>query len=116
MSEMKVSIIIPIYNGAAYIEYLVQQLNQQEQEGIEVVFVNDGSKDDSLQILRSIKENMQLSFEMTIVDQENGGICRARNKGLDVARGEYIVFMDQDDGIKPNAINVLFGYNIFDVF
>ena len=107
MSEMKVSIIIPIYNGAAYIEHLVQQLNQQEQEGLEVVFVNDGSKDDSLQILRSIKENMQLSFEMTIVDQENGGICRARNKGLDVARGEYIVFMDQDDGIKPNAIKVL---------
>ena len=107
MSEVKVSIIIPIYNGAKYIEHLVEQLNSQNQPDLEVVFVNDGSKDDSLNLLKEIKATRELSFQMTIIDQENGGICRARNKGLDMAQGKYIVFMDQDDGIKQNAINTM---------
>jgi len=107
MSRIKVSIIIPIYNGEKYIKHLVQQLNQQNVDGLEVVFINDGSKDKSYELLEDVKKTTVLNFEMTIVNQENGGICRARNKGLDVAQGDYIVFMDQDDGIKPNAIRVL---------
>lgn len=107
MNEIKVSIIIPIYNGEKYIKNLVQQLEQQNQSGLEVVFVNDGSKDNSLNLLKQIKEGSELSFQMTIVDQENGGICKARNKGLGTASGQYIVFMDQDDGIKANAIQTL---------
>ena len=107
MSEILVSVIIPIYNGARYIENLVEQLNLQNQENLEVIFINDGSKDDSWQCLTEIKDKRKLNFSMVIVDQENGGICKARNKGLDTASGEFVMFMDQDDGLKPNAISTL---------
>ena len=92
---MKVSIIIPIYNGERFIDGLYELLLKQSMQDFEVVFVNAGSSDKSYDMLLNLKQKDE---RIVIVDKTNGGICSARNAGIDAASGEYIIFLDQDDG------------------
>lgn len=100
--EKKVSIIVPVYNASAYLEKLIGSLKNQTYSNIEVIFVNDGSQDNSLEIL---KKNKAKNFY--IINEENGGVSKARNNGLENAKGDYVTFVDSDDYIDKNYVKCL---------
>lgn len=86
---MFLSFIIPVYNTEAYLEECLQSILNQDipANDYELVCINDGLKDGSLDILRRYKRTYP---NITVIDQENGCVCRARNTGLRAAKGEYI--------------------------
>ncbi|MBE6288009.1 MAG: glycosyltransferase family 2 protein [Mediterranea massiliensis] len=105
---MLVSIIIPIYNLELYIEECLESVYQQTYSDIEVVLVNDCSSDHSMDIAYSIIAKYKDRCPTTIIDHEhNKGLSEARNSGMKAAKGEYIYFVDSDDAIMPNAIQLL---------
>lgn len=97
------SFIIPVYNVEAYLAECLDSLLEQDIpcEEYEIICVNDGSTDGSLQILRRYEQNFP---NVRVIDQENGGVCVARNTGLDAARGEYIWFVDADDQVRRSIL------------
>lgn len=95
-----ISAIIPVYNGERYIKSLVNDLEHQTCKDFEAIFINDGSQDNSLDMLKEIPKNA--SFKMKLITQSNKGVSAARNAGLDVAAGELITFIDVDDNISVN--------------
>lgn len=97
----KVSIIIPVYNLADYIEISVASLLAQTYQNIEIVLVDDGSKDASLAIIKQLAASDNRIIYAT---QPNGGAAKARNTGLALATGEFITFVDGDDMLSPNVI------------
>jgi glycosyltransferase involved in cell wall biosynthesis len=104
---IKVSVIIPVYNGEKYIRHAVHCIEKQTYHNIEIIAVNDGSKDRSLLILQDLASSLRKGVSLVIVDQDNGGICSARNTGLDFCSGDFIMFMDQDDLMKKECIEEL---------
>ena len=100
---MKVSIIIPVYNAEKTIKKCINSILNQTYKNIEVIAVNDGSKDDSLSILNKIKDK-----RLKIISQENKGPSTARNNGLLNSTGEYIMFIDSDDYLDINAIEYMY--------
>ncbi len=101
----KVSVIVPIYNVEKYISECLESLINQTLKDIEIICVNDGSPDNSLEI---IEKYAQADDRITVISQKNGGLSAARNAGLSYAKGKYVYFLDSDDFIKPNALEVLF--------
>jgi len=115
-----VSIIVPVYNGRDFIGRLLHSIVSQDYRPIEIIAVDDGSTDGSGDLLRRAAEKLNYraanigggvesaggyaGITMRVISQSNAGICRARNAGLDVATGEYITFMDQDDLIARHGI------------
>ncbi len=100
----KVSVIIPVYNTGKYLGDCLDSIVNQTLGEIEIICVNDGSQDNSLDILSQYAKKDE---RFTIVDQPNGGQSRARNHALSIARGEYIYFMDSDDRLALNALEEL---------
>ncbi len=96
-----VSIILPVYNGCKFLEQTLNSLITQDFKLFEVIAVNDGSTDDSLKVLEKYQKQ---DGRIVIINQENGGICKARNAGIEHARGMYIMFCDQDDIYKTNYV------------
>ena len=94
---MKLSVIVPVYNAEKYLDKCLTQLMKQQVSGYEVILINDGSKDNSLEILKKWKNDYP--DKIVILDVDNGGQGRARNFALDIARGEYIGFADSDDWV-----------------
>ena len=100
---MKFSIVIPVYNVEKYLEKCLNTVLNQNFTDYEVVCVNDGSTDSSLNILRDYEERYR---QLKIIDTENGGTASARNIGLKNANGEYIWFVDADDWIEENSLQI----------
>lgn len=103
--DIKVSIIVPVYNVAPYLEACLSSCINQTFHDIEIIVVNDGSRDESSQIIAAyavIDERIQ------VITKENEGLIYARKSGLDVARGEYVFHLDGDDYIETNAIEELY--------
>lgn len=99
---MKLSIIIPVYNTSPYLRECLDSIFKQDYSTCEVICVNDGSTDNSLDILN---EYQQLySNNMIVLSQYNQGQSVARNSALDIATGDYVLFLDSDDYYYPNAI------------
>lgn len=96
----KISIIVPVYNTETYLEQCLTSCVNQTLKDIEIICVNDGSTDNSLNIINAYanKDN-----RVIIVNQDNQGLSMARNNGLDIASGEYILFLDADDWLDLNA-------------
>lgn len=103
---MKLSIIIPAYNVEQYIEKCLTSCLEQDipQSDYEIIVVNDGSPDNSLAVAERVAAT---ATNITVVSQENGGLSAARNKGLSLAKGEYIWFIDSDDWIEKNCLSSL---------
>lgn len=98
---MRFSVIIPIYNSENHLRKTLDSVCSQKYSDFEVVCINDGSTDNSLDIL----EHYQQQFPFVkIVNQENAGPSAARNKGLELAMGEYVMFCDSDDWYERNTI------------
>lgn len=100
-----ISIVVPIYNSAPYLEYCIESLSNQTYKNLEIILVNDGSTDDSLDICNRYKI---LDDRIIIIDQKNKGVSRARNNGINVAKGEFIGFVDSDDFIDKGMYEDLF--------
>lgn len=96
----KISVIIPVYNNEQYLEECLNSIVNQTYRDLEIICVNDGSTDGSLSIL---EEFAQKDPRVIIIDQENKGQSAARNAGLEVAKGEYITFIDSEDFVNPNT-------------
>lgn len=103
---MKLSIIVPVYNADKYLEKCLDSLVNQTMDDYEVILVNDGSKDSSQSIIDSyVNQYPELIRAVTV---ENGGQGRARNIGIDMARGAYIGFVDSDDWVASDMFEKLY--------
>ncbi len=103
---MKVSVIVPVYNVESYIKQCVESILNQSFNEFELILVDDGSGDNSGIIC---DELAQTDDRIVCVHKENGGVSSARNAGLDIAKGEYIAFVDSDDCIASDMLEVLYG-------
>ena len=99
--NIKVSVILPVYNGETYLPECLDAILGQTLKEIEVICVNDGSTDRSPEILR---ENAARDSRIRVIDQENTGAGAARNNGMAQARGEYLSFLDADDFFEPQML------------
>lgn len=99
---MLISIIIPFYNSRDYIEACVLSCLDQSYRDFELIMVDDGSDDGSFDIVDKIAKK---DSRIRLVSQENKGASAARNKGLDISRGDFIMFVDSDDWIEPDMLS-----------
>lgn len=106
MGNNRLSIIIPLYNVDDYIERCILSIVSQsiDQESYELIVINDGSIDRSESIVSELQKSHPF---IKLVNKENGGLSSARNKGLDIASGNYIFFVDADDWVSPNTLSQL---------
>ena len=104
MSKL-VSIIVPVYNVQKYIKQCLDSILNQSYKNIEIILVDDGSKDDSGYFCDCISK---LDSRVKVLHKENGGLSSARNSGLEISTGEYIVFIDSDDWIELDYIEKLY--------
>lgn len=100
-----ISIIVPVYNVARYLNRCIDSLINQEYENIQIVLVDDGSTDGSSQICDEYKEK---DGRITVIHQPYAGVSDARNKGIKASEGEYILFLDSDDEAMPNYASKLY--------
>ncbi len=103
--DIKVSVIVPVYNVEKYLKRCLDQLINQTLKEIEIICVNDGSKDNSLDIL---EEYSQKDSRIFVVSQENAGLSVARNTGMNYVKGEYIGYVDSDDWVDLDFYEKLY--------
>lgn len=104
MSNSKISIIIPCYNIERYIEHSIESVLMQSYTNFEIICIDDGSKDSTVEV---IKKYLAKDPRIYLLQQENQYAGVARNKGMEIATGEYIFFLDGDDYLKENALELL---------
>lgn len=97
-----ISVVVPVYNAGNFLERCICSIASQSYKDIEIILVNDGSTDDSLEICNSFSDS-----RIKIIDKTNGGVSSARNAGLEIASGEYVAFVDSDDTIPTNCLQTL---------
>lgn len=100
-----ISVIIPIYKVEAYLEKCIESVRNQTYKDMEIILVDDGSPDGCGKICDRYQEQDK---RIKVLHKENGGLSDARNKGLDIAAGEYILFVDSDDYIHPQMLEILY--------
>lgn len=98
MNKNKFSIVIPVYNAEPYIEQCIKSILEQKYNNIEIIVVDDGSTDKSIEKIKKFEK------DLIIIRQENSGVSTARNRGMLKASGDWLVFLDADDEILPNAL------------
>ncbi|MBQ2944584.1 MAG: glycosyltransferase [Ruminococcus sp.] len=102
--EPLVSVIIPVYNMDKFVKTCVDSVMSQTYSNVEIVLVNDGSKDNSYAVCKEIAKN---NPKVLLINQENQGVSVARNNGIKQAKGEYVTFLDADDYLFENALQLL---------
>ena len=103
----KVSIIIPLYNKCKYIKHTIDSILDQDYRDFEIIIVDDGSTDKSVDIVKMIADD-----RIRIIQKQNGGVSDARNRGIQAATGFFIYFLDADDIIRLNTLNCLYSLSI----
>lgn len=101
----RVSIVVPVYNSAKYLEKIIEQLLNQTYKELEIIFVDDGSSDNSDEIIKKYEEEDK---RIRYIYQDNSGPSKARNTGIDFAQGEYLTFVDSDDSVESTYIEKLY--------
>lgn len=102
---VKVSVVVPVYNAEKYIDRCINSIITQTLEDIEIILINDGSRDKSLEICKKYE---YIDSRVRVIDKSNSGVSSSRNLGIDISTGEYITFIDSDDWIEPNMIENLY--------
>ena len=100
---IKYSIILPVYNAEIYLEKCIKSILNQEYSKIELILINDGSTDNS----ENICKNYLYDHRVKYIYQKNRGVSNARNKGIQIAKGEYILFIDSDDYVEKDYLKVI---------
>ena len=101
----EISIIIPVYNSSRYLSECLDSVRAQTLQDIEIICINDGSTDDSLEILLQYQDK---DSRIIVINQPNAGVSAARNTGLDITTGRYIGFIDSDDTVEKEFFETLF--------
>lgn len=105
MSNPLITVIIPVYNVEKYLKRCIESVLKQTYTNLEIIIINDGSTDKS----KNICDNYELlDIRVKVIHQRNAGVSYSRNKGLDIAKGDYIMFVDGDDYIKKDMIENLY--------
>ena len=104
----KLSVVIPVYNVEKYLAKCLDSVIYPEIAGYEIIIVNDGSTDSSPDVC--LDYSRRFSGLVKVITTENGGLGAARDVGIDAAEGEYILFLDSDDYLSPDALPEMFGY------
>lgn len=106
MDNFKVSVIVPVYNAEEYIGNTLDSIINQDFNSFELIIIDDGSTDRSMEI---INKKLSLSaMDYKVIHQENSGVSSARNRGIDEASGDYLVFIDADDYVTGNHLSELY--------
>jgi glycosyltransferase involved in cell wall biosynthesis len=106
MNNFKVSVIVPVYNAEEYIGNTLDSIINQDFNSFELIIIDDGSTDRSMEI---INKKLSLSaMDYKVIHQENSGVSSARNRGIDEASGDYLVFIDADDYVTGNHLSELY--------
>ena len=105
MNSPLVSVIVPVYNVAPYLEQCLDSIVNQTYRNLEIILVDDGSTDESGAICDRYAEQ---DSRIQVVHKENGGQSSARNVALDMMTGEWVLFVDSDDWIELNTLELLF--------
>ena len=103
--EIKISVVMPIYNAGEYLARAIGDVLHQTMQDIELICVNDGSTDDSVNILEDLHQQDE---RITLISENNFGPSVARNKGLEHASGKYVMFLDADDMFEPTLLETLY--------
>ena len=111
MKQITLSVIMPVYNGEQYLNYSIQSVLNQTYKDYELILVDDGSTDHSLEICEKYQSKDK---RIRVISQENKGISGARNAGIDIATGEYITFMDSDDVIQSKMYEIMLNHMVSD--
>lgn len=104
MMQMKYSVIIPVYNAQKTLKRCLDSLLNQKREEVEIILINDGSVDDSGKIIDEYRSKFE---NIKSITQENSGVSAARNKGLEIAEGTYITFVDSDDYVSADYFRAM---------
>lgn len=105
--EIKVSIIIPVYNAEKYLNKCLNSIIRQSYNKWELIIINDGSTDSSLKIITNFINTEKSNNRITVINKQNEGVSIARNIGIKQAKGEFLYFCDADDILTSNAIELL---------
>mgnify|MGYP000601868281 CR=1 FL=1 len=110
MTEEKISIIIPVYKVEEYLETCLDSVLAQTYQNLEILLVDDGSPDRCGEICDRYaqKEYAQMDPRFHIINKENTGVSDSRNRAIQIAKGDYLQFMDSDDWIAPKAYEILY--------
>lgn len=100
----KISVIVPVYNVEEYLPKCIESILAQSFDDFELLLIDDGTPDRSGEIC---DEYAKKDFRITVVHQKNSGVTVARNKGLEIAQGDYAVFVDSDDWVEVNYLRDL---------
>lgn len=111
--KIKYSIVVPVYNAQKTIKRCIDSIFNQSCKDYELILVDDGSKDSSLEICKNACIGVEC---VRIIQKENGGVSSARNLGMSVAKGEYITFVDSDDYLDSDYLDSFFEKNIYTDF
>ena len=105
MEKKKITIVVPVYNVENYIEKTLQSLCTQTYQNLQILLIDDGSKDRSLSICKKWAEK---DARIEVLEQKNSGVAFTRNRGIEAAKGEYVMFMDADDWIEADMLEQLY--------
>lgn len=105
--EKLITVVVPVYNAERHLEKTITSILNQTYPHFELILVDDGSMDQSLQICQHYEKEDQ---RIRVMQQTNSGVSAARNSGIDASNGEFLVFVDSDDYIEENTIEVLIDY------
>lgn len=106
MDNIKISVIIPVYNCAEYIGATLKSVINQDFKDYEIIVIDDGSTDNSLKIINETLNGCGVQYK--VIHQENAGVSVARNRGIEISTGEYLVFVDGDDIVLRNHLSELY--------
>ena len=104
-----ISVIIPLYNKASYVEKALQSVLNQSYQDWEVIVIDDGSVDDSYIVVKEYTKALcdSVRNKIQLIQQENQGVSATRNRGVDIAKGEWIAFLDADDWWESDFLREL---------
>ena len=104
MTQPQISIIVPVYNSEKYLGACIDSILSQSFRDIELILVDDGSRDSSPRIC---DDYAQKDGRVKVIHKANGGVSAARNDGLDIAKGEYVTFIDSDDWVEREFLSTI---------
>lgn len=108
--EQKVSIILPVYNAEKYLQRCIDSIIGQDYNSIELIAIDDGSKDGSWDILKEYQD--RYPSKVIVIKQKNMGVSKTRNKGIQLATGKYLILIDNDDYYDQGYISTFVSVKI----